>query len=948
MRPCIFLSSTCLDLEDLRSGLKESIEQMGYEVWASEFPGFPVDTSLRLHAEDNCLRNVERADQYLLIVSDRYGSEYKGHAYPRHPLADDPKRPISITWYEYLRALQCGKPMRILVRRRIWDQRKVFQAARKQGVDLKDTGLPPELFDFLDFVARQERANLIDTFADFTEARQILRDWLGRKDPQDASQFEREVRELLLLGGYRKLESAPTGGAYFLAESGDVHVPIQWAVACAFQNTGRPAQPAELKEFFGNFKDSDCDRALVVSNTGFEPSVAACLADRKLDRKVRLSTPGGLLGELLDLGRYVSEVRADYDGYGSGREPKVLPLRTDLKKYFVPLQCKGDYTGDLFESIDGFLADPEVNHLTVLGDFGTGKSCCAMELTMRLLERGGPRTPLFFSLRDYQHEETLQSIVTKGLTEKYGIVNFNYPAFLRLLEEGRLLLIFDAFDELATLSERWATVASLRLLNAAVRGRSKVILTCRTHYFTTQAAEREGIGGSMPARGGELFAEVEGRRNYAIVYLEPFSPEQVREFVHRRYPENTDEMMRKIGRLRAAEDLTPRPVLLEMILKTLPGLLEQPGPLNLATLYETFTQLWINVVAKGEALRPADKLRFSKALAIKLNQDDLPRIHFSALEEYVGDFFRKLLGSPADRDRFEREIRVCDFLNRDAEGYYQFAHKSFMEFFVAQEVAAALLRGEVSECRLNEAIVSFVHHLVAPKYGYERRVEDGMVYVPAGPFIFGAESESNLRVATVSEAFRIDRFPVTNAQFCEFLNALGSQEEGGAEWIDLKGAYEKEKCRISGRRGRFTVERGYEDHPVIYVSSYGAAAYAKWAGKRLPSEQEWEKAARGIDGRRYPWGEEFSAERCNTSEGGIEGTTEVGKYGEAGRSPYGGEDMAGNVWEWTDSLWSEGEEARVVRGGCWYNFSDLAACSYRNDVHPHYRLYNLGFRCART
>jgi len=349
-----------------------------------------------------------------------------------------------------------------------------------------------------------------------------------------------------------------------------------------------------------------------------------------------LATPAQLLGELLDLSEYVRRVREDYNGYTPERQPLYLPLRTDLKKYFVPLQCKGDYTGGLFESMDQFLADPEVNHLTILGDFGTGKSCCAMELTMRLLERGGAPTPLFFSLRDYQHEETLQSIVTKGMTEKYGIVNFNYPAFLRLLEEGRLLLIFDAFDELATLSERWATVTSLRRLNEAVRGRSKVILTCRTHYFTTEAAAREGIAGSMP-RGGELFAEVEGRRNYAIVYLEPFSPEQVREFVRRHHPENTDEVMEQIGRLDAVEDLSTRPVLLEMILKTLPRLLKQSGPLNLATLYETFTRLWLDDVAKGDALTPQDKLRFSQALAIKLNQDDLPRIHYSALEEYVGD-----------------------------------------------------------------------------------------------------------------------------------------------------------------------------------------------------------------------------------------------------------------------------------------------------------------------
>jgi formylglycine-generating enzyme required for sulfatase activity len=200
----------------------------------------------------------------------------------------------------------------------------------------------------------------------------------------------------------------------------------------------------------------------------------------------------------------------------------------------------------------------------------------------------------------------------------------------------------------------------------------------------------------------------------------------------------------------------------------------------------------------------------------------------------------------------------------------------------------------------------------------------------------------------VTEAFRIDRSPVTNAQFCQFLNACGNKEEGGAEWIDLKGAYGKEKCRISGRKGRFTVEHGYENHPAIYVSWYGAAAFAKWAGKRLPSEQEWEKAARGIDGRRYPWGEEFWEELCNTSEGGIGGTTEVGKYGEAGRSPYGAEDMAGNVWEWTDSLWSEQEKARVLRGGSWLYVSVLAACSSRKYAHPHFRDSVIGFRCART
>jgi formylglycine-generating enzyme required for sulfatase activity len=221
-----------------------------------------------------------------------------------------------------------------------------------------------------------------------------------------------------------------------------------------------------------------------------------------------------------------------------------------------------------------------------------------------------------------------------------------------------------------------------------------------------------------------------------------------------------------------------------------------------------------------------------------------------------------------------------------------------------------------------------------------------MVYVPAGPFVFG--EDRNPVCASLQAGFRIDRFPVTNERFCRFLNECGNRKEGGVEWVNLQGAYEKEKCRVSERKGRFSVEQGYENHPVIYVSWYGAAAYAKWAGKRLPSEQEWEKAARGMDGRRYPWGEEFSEQRCNTAESGSEGTTEAGKYAELGLSPYGAEDMAGNVWEWTESHWAENDEDRVVRGGSWSVNHEGAACAYRGPNPPYYRVFDIGFRCART
>lgn len=130
-----------------------------------------------------------------------------------------------------------------------------------------------------------------------------------------------------------------------------------------------------------------------------------------------------------------------------------------------------------------------------------------------------------------------------------------------------------------------------------------------------------------------------------------------------------------------------------------------------------------------------------------------------------------------------------------------------------------------------------------------------MVFIPASEFLMGSNSDyhKNSVHKVYLDAFYIDKHEVTNSQFCEFLNEEGNQEEDGETWLNI----DDESSFIECKEGKYQPKSGYENHPVIMVAWYGASAYAKWADKRLSTEAEWEKAARGdLVGKRYSWGDE--------------------------------------------------------------------------------------------
>jgi formylglycine-generating enzyme required for sulfatase activity len=161
-------------------------------------------------------------------------------------------------------------------------------------------------------------------------------------------------------------------------------------------------------------------------------------------------------------------------------------------------------------------------------------------------------------------------------------------------------------------------------------------------------------------------------------------------------------------------------------------------------------------------------------------------------------------------------------------------------------------------------------------------------------------------------------------------------------------------------RGSYYGNAQFDNYPVIWVSWNDAKAYCGWVGRRLPTEAEWEKAALGTDGRQYPWGNTWSAEKLNSREKGPGDTTAVGTY-LTGASPYGALDMAGNVWEWvadwygpydssqvTNPTGPQSGITRAVRGGSYLDEYGYIRTKYRIDYVPDATWVVMGFRCASS
>ncbi len=448
----------------------------------------------------------------------------------------------------------------------------------------------------------------------------------------------------------------------------------------------------------------------VVTGTVPAPEVAS-LADAE---DVRVTTFGDLAGQL-------------YDGRGYA-EGLLRECNSDEQRYPVGLYVEPrigeDVQGDdrlAFQVLDRWLKDETWNQLTLLGDVGTGKTFLTRMLASRLarsfLENPSARPlPLLIDLRDADREFSMEGLVLTHVARR-GLGRVSFRVFEHALTQGRMVLLLDGFDEMAARTSPQVTHRNFRELARGARGRAKVLLTCRTHYFTSRTEEEEVVLGASAESGSPLaralFRDLTDRQGFRIAYLRPFAYPEIRRYVELARPQDAAACLKKIETIYNLIELSQRPMLLQMIVKSIDKL--GSSEINPAQLYKVFTDVWILRDKWRRVLSPEKKTQFLTALARSFWRDGVLEIHHSRLIEHLRSELAAEIQDPRHLVEIDSEIRTASFLSRDDKGHYGFAHKSYAEYFLATDLAARLNQGDM-EClrtkRLTLEILTFLKDLL--------------------------------------------------------------------------------------------------------------------------------------------------------------------------------------------------------------------------------------------
>ncbi len=354
----------------------------------------------------------------------------------------------------------------------------------------------------------------------------------------------------------------------------------------------------------------------------------------------------------------------------------------------------GEQEGWIDGYIDLWLDDPAKEHISVLGEFGTGKTWFTLHYAWQALQkykqakRRGverPRLPLIIPLRDCAKAATIESLVSEYFLRKYQILLPDYRVFEQLNRMGKLLLIFDGFDEMASKVDRQSMINNFWQLARVVVPGSKVILTCRTEHFPDAKEGRELLNAELKASTSGIKAE---SPQFEVLELEQFSDSQIRQIITERAGEAIAQQFFDHPDLL---QIARRPLMLELILDALPAV-SSGKPIDLARiyLYAVSSKMEEDILAERTFTSLADKLYFLCELSWEMLSTEQMSISYKQFPDRIRKFFGKAVEADTDLDHWHYDMMGQTLLIRNERGEYSPAHRSFLEFFAAFKLVAEL------------------------------------------------------------------------------------------------------------------------------------------------------------------------------------------------------------------------------------------------------------------
>ena len=371
--------------------------------------------------------------------------------------------------------------------------------------------------------------------------------------------------------------------------------------------------------------------------------------------------------------------------------------------YVIPhIKCSTDKGIISTQRLDKYFLEwiksEKESHLAILGDSGIGKSSACLFFTSRLADdclssKENGLIPIFLSLEGLAMQGLLGKEIAIILREVLHI-DLDQSVIDGLVRDNRFVFILDGFDEVSDRADHARIIKNLDNLKPFLLSGCKSILTCRTHFFVNQEqVEQVLVGGSNV--GTELYEALrEQSQGFRLIELQEFSDEEIRELIKKKQSGKQEEIWNTIKGLYNLEDLSRRPILLSLILQTLPSLIRRKSEINRAEIYKAYIDYWL----KREAARVESdiditkKERFIEHLAMGMWKRTVGSINYKELQEEIRRKYAEEIDSITDLYARYYDTQNASFLNRDNDGFYRFMHKSFMEYFVAQSCVRSLRR----------------------------------------------------------------------------------------------------------------------------------------------------------------------------------------------------------------------------------------------------------------